>query len=621
MTRSFTLLAGFLLSLLFVIAIPSPTGGADFDEYAAMAVAFAEHGTPEIRVADLQRAKTLFPEQAPKFEAASTGIAAGASEAKPGIVRGRDGNYYAIHFPAYSALVALPLKAFVTLGGPAFKAFQLVNAAFILALGLSLRRVLGSWERSLSAVALFLLCGGVLYCKWGSPECMTAASLLASVALFVGGAPLRAGLLAGLAGMQNPALIGYVVFAPLLRLTAHYDSRLPLRANLQQALAPSYLAGVALTASLMALPVLVNLYQFGIASKIGAVAADIRLMSMVRFSSLFLDPNQGMIIAIPGVVGGLVYCWARPDSERTRSLMFLAVIAAFTVALALPTVTTTNWNSGSAGVMRYAFWLAMPILFALIWRLDRMQRVSTVFAVSLATVQIAAVFAMFQNRHYLQFHPAAHWLLRNYPQLYNPEPELFAERLMHKDDGLDTSKVYVYEWQGQTQKILYHRSNWAFVEKYCGPGRVLRSTSTPSDRGWRYLTGTPVCGDGLNVDDFLSGTTVKLGQGWSHPEKNGGQWDGVWSDGSKSSVALLPPHGIQPSHLRLFGQYFGDNKLTRIVINGHDYGWRDLSVGASFDLPVSDASAIQIELEHARPSSPPSDPRQVAFFLRQISLY
>jgi hypothetical protein len=131
----------------------------------------------------------------------------------------------------------------------------------------------------------------------------------------------------------------------------------------------------------------------------------------------------------------------------------------------------------------------------------------------------------------------------------------------------------------------------------------------------------PVCGGALNVDDFLAGTTVKLGQGWSRPEKNGGPWDGVWSDGPKSSVALLPTDGIRPSHLRLFGQYFGDNRLTRTVINGHDYGWRDLSIGAEFDLPASDGGAVQIDLEHARPSSPSGDPRKIAFFLRQISLY
>ena len=618
--RSLAYFAAFLLSLLFAIAMPTSPGGADFDEYAVMAVAFSEHGTPDIRVTDLQKAKSLFPRQAQQFDAAISAITAGRAEGAPGIVRGPRGSYYAIHFWAYSALAALPLKALAAIDVSAFKAFKLVNAAFILALGLSLRRFFGSWGRALGVVVLFLLCAGAPYYRWGSPECMTAASLLAGLALFVGGAPLRAGVLVGVAGMQNPPLIAFVLFAPLLRLVACYDSRLTAWRNLLQATAPRYIAGVAMTASLLALPVLANLYQFGVPSMIAVVAADPGLMSAVRFSSLFLDPNQGMIVAIPGVVAALVYCWAQPGVGRVRSGLFIFVVAAFISALALPTLATTNWNSGARGVMRYAFWIAMPVLFALVWRLNRMPRLPRMFKVSVTAIQVIAVIGT-SHYDYLQFSPAAHGMLRHIPRFYNPEPEIFAERVTHRDAGLDNSKVYIYEWQGRAQKVLYHRGNGRVHEKFCAPGHVLQSPSVDSDRGWRYLTGTPVCGPALNVDDFLAGKTVRLGQGWSHPEKNGGQWDGVWSDGSRSSLTMLPSGSRRPSHLMLLGNYFEGNARTRVIVNGHDHGWQDLSAVTQLEFAPREPGEVQVELEHASPSSPAGDARRIAFFLRQISLH
>lgn len=617
--RSLGYIAALLLSLLFVIAVPASTAGADFDEYAVMAVAFAEHGSPDIRVADLQKASALLPPFAPQFEAAISGIRAGRPEAKSGIMRGRDGNYYAIHFSGYPAMVALPLKTFEALGLPAFKAFLALNTAFILVLGLSLRRFSGSWGRALGAVALFLLCGGALYWKWGSPECMTAAALLASIALFLSGAPLRAGLLAGLAGMQNPPLVAFVVFAPVLRLAACYDSGLPVRANLLRALAPRYIAGVALTGVMVALPFLANLYQFGVPSIIAKVAADPALMSVVRFRSLFLDLSSGMIVAIPGVAAALVYCWAHPAGARWRRWPILAAVAAFSAALALPTLVTTNWNSGAIGVMRYAFWIAMPLLFALIWRLNQMPRFPWVIAASLVAVQLAATGAL-TRYSYLQFGPAAHWVLRHAPQLYNPEPEIFVERVTGQDTGVDNSRVYTYEWQGRVRKILYHRSNIEITQTLCGPGRVLLSRSAASDRGWQYLSGTPSCERALNTDDFLAGTAVRLGQGWNRPEKNGGLWDGVWSNGTRSSLALVPPPGTRPSHLKLQGNYFGHNEHTRVVINGRDYGWQDLRMGTQFEISARDGAPIEVELEHANPLPAPGDPRRIAFFLRYISL-
>ncbi|WP_310612665.1 hypothetical protein, partial [Acinetobacter baumannii] len=78
-----------------------------------------------------------------------------------------------------------------------------VNLAAVFVLGLALRHFLKCEMRAWAGLGLFMLCGGALYWQWTSPECLSAALLLAGLLYFVGGAPLRGAVLAGLASWQN----------------------------------------------------------------------------------------------------------------------------------------------------------------------------------------------------------------------------------------------------------------------------------------------------------------------------------------------------------------------------------------------------------------------------------
>ncbi|HWJ93416.1 MAG TPA: hypothetical protein VNT33_01740, partial [Telluria sp.] len=455
--------------------------------------------------------------------------------------------------------------------------------------------------------------GGALYWNWSSPECMSAAGLLAGLLLFASGAPVAGAMLAGLAGQQNPTILFFFGFAPLL---------LVLRgASLKQALGKRNLVGIAAGVAVYALPLLFNLWQYGVPNIIAKRFSDPSLVGMERLVSFYFDLNQGMILAIPAVLVALL-------ASARRAPWLLAACALFTLALALPALAVLNWNSGAAGVMRYAFWAAMPFVFALLLLLRERQRWHAGALAVLAAAQASAMVHA-ASYDYVEFSPLAKAVLVRAPARYHPEPEIFAERAGHHDDYIVPGKAYALRVDGETVKTLVHAGSRDAL--LCGRGARLAAGNriTPASRGWLYVDGAVRCDDAglqrqrLAAPDFSAGDTLRLAVGWSQVERHGADWDGVWSNGPRSRLLLAPAPGLHPATLSLTGHYFDGNQRTRVVVNGADLGWYRLDRGATVVLPAELARAreLDIELEHQAPRSPgPADPRALAFFLTQVSL-
>jgi hypothetical protein len=616
-----------LLAVLLAVLLASfrPFMGGDVVEYALDTVALASHGTPDIRLADIERARSMSPALAEPYTQLEQGMRANAPQLYAAFARGREGKVYSIHFFGYSALAALPFKAFDRLHVDPFKAFQVVNLAAVFALGLALRRFFRSELKAFAGLLLFMLAGGALYWTWTSPECVSAAGLLAGLLLFAADAPVAGALLAGLAGQQNPTIVMFFGFAPLLKLCLDYRPALGLVANLRAVLHRRALAGLAAGLAVFALPPLFNLYQFGTPNLIAKLYSDPQLIGLVRLESFFFDLNQGMIVGVPAVLAALA-AWGWNGARRQALL--LAGCAAFTLALALPALAVLNWNSGAAGVMRYAFWAAMPFVFALLLRLRARARWPAPLLLGLGLAQAACMV----NAHrydYVEFSPAARFMLAHAPGLYHPEPEIFAERAGHNDDYIEPGKVYAYTAGGQRIKTLVHRSNPHADQLVCGSGAVLAADNhyVNSSRGWQYIDGAPHCQAGAMVqqgfqfEQFRSQEGIRLANGWSQPEANGGAWNGVWSVGARSRLLVTPQPGLHAAALSLAGMYLGERGRTRVSVNGTDLGWHRLDLEGALALPAAAGAAAQldIELEHEAPRSPgPDDARLLAFFLREV---
>ncbi len=608
--------SAFALLLAIVLAIPlrkTATLAGDVDEYVLMTIAVATHASPEIRAGDIATAKRVMPFYfVPRLERLEAGIASGRIDPVPGFYRGNDGNTYAIHFFAFSGLAALPYKLLETVGANPLKCYQVINLLALFGLGLTLFRYFGNATRAALGLGLFVLAGGMLYWNWSSPEILSAASLLAAFLWFAMGAPIAGGILAGLATMQNPTIVFALVFLPLLNV---WQQR-----SLAPLFKPRMIAGLALGGLLFAWAPLFNLARFGTPSIIAKVAASGALVSGERLFSLFFDLNQGMIVAIPAIAVMLL-CWGWRRETWRRDLQLLLLCAAATLAFCLPALSVANWNSGAAGVMRYAFWAAMPLLFVLLHRLRTMAAWPRAGMAVLLLVQGLAMSLGFRYSH-VEFSPLARWVLDHYPQAYNPEPELFVER--SAGDEVPLLAMKTYQWKdkrGNAVKTLYYSGPGAPVpgESLCGPGKVLQGRSAPvrAAADWVYLNGPVACAPILNIG---AGEPGLLASGWQAPDVVGDEVPGVWGVAPTTTLTVKLP-AEQPVHrVRVLGDYLPGtlSPRSRIIVNGRDMGWHDLRTPVFVDLPQDGVQSLTIELQHDKPQ--PQDGKLLSFYLKSITL-
>jgi hypothetical protein len=478
-----------LAALTVLFCLNQPILGGDMLEYTLDTVAIARHGTPDIRLDDIAAVRKLVPQLGWAFDPLEQDMRAGVQNVYPAFARGRYGDVFTIHFFGYPALAALPLRVFETVGIPPLKAFQAANYAAIFVLGLALLRFFRSALSAGLGVLLFLGCGGMLYMNQTSPECVGAASLLAGLLFWLGGAPLAGGVVAGLAAQQNPTIVMFFAFAPLLTLCVDWRPGAGVKANVRAQFTRAHVAGLALGLAVFALPPLFNLVQFGVPNIIANRFSDPGLISGTRLVSFFFDLNQGAIVALPGVAAALL-AWG----WRRRPALETAVCLALVLALIVPALAVLNWNSGAAGVMRYAFWAGMPLVLALLLRVRAHGRWPPLLALWLLLAQAAAMVHA-GSYSYVEFSPVARFVLAHAPDHYHPEPEIFAERMAGNDDYIQPDKVYVYRPAGLPPKALFNAANRNAGEQLCGAGRTLAPGNriVASSQGWRYLDGAPVC--------------------------------------------------------------------------------------------------------------------------------
>jgi hypothetical protein len=618
--------AALLLCLAALLVFTRVQLGGDVVEYTSATVALGSHASPDIRLADIERTRQLAPPLTEPLRLLEQGMRKGDRELYAAFVRGRQDKVYTVHFFGYPLLAALPYRILERLHLPPFKAFQVVNYLAVFVLGLALRRFFGSDRKAALGLLLFALCGGCLYVNWTSPECLSAAALLSALLLLLSGAPVAAGLLGGVAALQNPTIVFFFAFGPLLKLWLEYRRGESFGANLKSQLTRANLAGLALGLAVFALPPLFNLIEFGVPNIIARKFSDPRLVGAARLVSFYFDLNQGMILAIPGVLAALaLWGWGR-QSAGTLALCLL-----FTLALALPALAVLNWNSGAAGVMRYAFWAAMPLLLALLLRLRAHASWPAPLVLGLVLAQGAGM-AHAASYSYVKMSPLARLVLKVAPRWYHPEPEIFAERMGHNDDYIRSHQVYAFDTGGGLTKTLFYPADPAAAAQLCGSGGVPAPDNayTDSAYGWRYIDGPVRCtaagiGTGqrsLQAAQFRDHDGVNLAEGWNKVEFNGAPWNGAWSQGARSRLVLTLPAREHPAALSLVGQYLDGNRRTRVRIDGVDRGWQELDHPVLLDLPAGrSGAALTIELEHEAPHSPgPDDPRALAFFLREVNL-
>ena len=483
-------------ALLLVLSTTEVKRWGDFVEYGLTTIAVANHGTPYIVAADVERMIELTPEVEVEFRTVlgtiRDNIVKGEKVPIPGLILSERGHYMPIHFVGYSTLTAIPFVVLDSIGVNPWKAYQVTNYLPIVALAIACYLLFGSALRAWVGVILFVLCGALPYLNWTSPEAFTMSSLLAALILFTIGRPIAAAILAGLAATQNPPLVFFCLFAPLIRMGWLMVSEdLHWQAALRRVVNPRNAIACALQGMLAVTPVLFSLWEFHEPSLIAKFSTDPALVTPGRLGSFFFDPNQGAIIAFPAVA--LLLVWLLWQRRAQRPLLHLAATFGLMLALAVPALSTGNWNSGASGPMRYVVWGASPLLYlALAW-LALQRRWPVLLMTAVVLVQGGAMVHAKQY-DYSFFSPLGKWVLKTMPSWYNPDPEIFFERTKHQDGSFKVDGVIAYPDAEQPLKTLYNVGNPNAAATLCGPGGKLdESDVVLMGQGWRYINGKPVC--------------------------------------------------------------------------------------------------------------------------------
>ena len=626
-------LVAALISILFIHI------DGDGYEYLLTTQAFFAHGSPDIRSSDVMDLINLHPERMQKpFVAPEILVELNKKiqDEKPAAAMGfyptGQGEFYAMHFWIYS-LLAVPFYAVLRfLNLNPIWAFGFLNFAFVGLVYAYLKRSIPEYRNQ--AILLFFVMGTIFYLRWTGPEVMSASCVfIASIAILRGEIALTF-LMSGLGATQNPSIIfmmplafGYGVLIyrwPQLACLGKTPARLGCRDYLMA------VAGIVL--GLM--PYAFFQMTFLTPSLIAQYGAYPSLISTDRLFSLFFDFNQGMVIGLPGLVFALIPGFFLADSlHRLRWLIAALMLIVTTVVMAVPTLSTGNWNPGGLVMLRYNYWLGMPLLTLLILGLVLMPkaRARLLFCLALLFQGLVFVGQGFEESKNTKHTPLARWVLKYFPSFYNPEAEIFYERSLGREEGYTVDLFYLYESGGRPIKLLRHWSNYSGVKAdICPAGSLLKGNDLREvGQGWQYLHPPFRCESVNSNKSFrvwrIRATTPSensiLSSGWSGPEQ-----DGVWSDGVQSMLTLRVPTGIKAKRVRFKGQYYGAQRKSAVILNGRklgDYNLVDGEVEIPVDLPQKDT--VQIILQHPNAVSPKSrgesaDSRLLGFYLEAVSI-
>lgn len=615
-----------LLLGALVIGISTPRFRGDAAEYTALTIAVSEHGSPDIRPSDIVVARRLLPEFS-WFHTLIEKHWTDGARLPPGFIEDHDKKVYAIHHFGYSAIAAIPFKLLQVAGLNPVKCFLWVDWFCLLILLLALHTYFGSMKRAAGAVLIFLMGVGIPYWNWASPEFFSATLSLAALVLMANSSFVVAGVLVGLASMQNPPILVLLGMGPLIviseRLATRGRTAVPLAAIRARtcAVALGYLPGC----TLALIPVYFSMQHFGTWNVIATGATDSRMVGLSRFVSYYADLNQGMIIAIPAVWLIAIYLLMR----HRQLLPVLVPVLLCSVMLAVPVLSTQNWNAGSAGMMRYIAWGAAPVFYLLFACLRQSEKWDAGMATVFLVLQFACLAHSRQYTH-IEFSPAARWFLVHAPQYYNPEPEIFVDRSTHSEPILDFDNVYRAQL-GATPKTLYYAGSAKGIAKLCpGGGRPgAASIVKATYDGWTYLNGEVECDstrlyvERFDIFRFQSQDDALLQDGWSGFEIASPTAGGVWSLGDTSRFVI---RGVitdaDAEAITIRGVYRDGNTATRVSVNGKDLGAWHLDRPNRIPLQGAKISdALHIQLAHQAPAAPSAqDTRKLAFFMTEASI-
>jgi hypothetical protein len=472
------LAALLLLGCFGLVALSTPRRVGDGVEYWAMADQLGSFRLPSATRADILRLER---------DARRLGHGFDASPLRFPHLVAADGRQDFPHFWLYS-LVNVPALWLTRLAGahPNW-AFTLTNCALLV-----MAFVIVSREVSTAWAALILVGPLIWWLDKAHGDVFTVTLLAAACALWRR-APLWTLLLLAIAAAQNPVLMpvwALVAIVALSRASARGEetrdvgSRAPAEppgdsprealSRRRRRLAPvmrasvgrSVLLGVVLGAAIVAVPLAYYFVRLHVWSPLAGYTRP-AWPSVRTMGSLVWDANVGLFANVPffgvAMIGAIADAWRRRRRVPLVGRDWLLLAGAWGLLLA-GYAQSVNLNHGATpGINRWTFWL-MPWLLLVVSTgaasqtsaMTRHQRAPAVLIVLAALNTASAVWFFRPSLPEVYRYPTllASWLWTHAPAWYSPAPEIFAERVSHREPP-----VLPTAWEGCT-KVLTIDGQW-----------------------------------------------------------------------------------------------------------------------------------------------------------------
>jgi hypothetical protein len=470
----------------------TPRRTGDGFEYALMLESLYNHASPDLQVVDiqtLQRTLSRFPAHnfGPMIPDDLTSFCEPKSRAGQqlgnmwGYYRDRSGRNYSRHFWFYP-LLCVPAKCLLrALDRNETAAFQITNVTLALMTALIALWLLPH-SLAIYATLLFMCSGTLYYLGWSHPEVMSASFLWSGLLTFHSGRLLLAFFFLALGSLQNPTI---ALAIPVLWLVRR-DHFLPGRSEWLPLLG---------SAGIVVLPPAFFWTHFGFPSLIGKYAYRAEFVTWRRFHSFFLDWNIGAIVGIPFILCAAIMMFVyllvfKRDALRDPLLM-LPLVAMFPVVVG--TLGTDNWNSGQAVFCRYVYWGCLPLSYFVLMASNWARVVPWLLlsvCVSLQAVCNLIAGGWNAPEEYVKMKRVPTWILNQHPGLYNPDPEIFYERIRHGDGWLESGETVAWRTpDGVLRKVLWRMDRGEAGARPFDPTLLERGhpTRVLVDRGCIYF--------------------------------------------------------------------------------------------------------------------------------------
>ena len=562
----------------------TPRIEGDGTEYLLMQESLKNHLSPEFAAIDrityreLIQSKSLYSTSVQWwFERILLDNIDAGQPTAGGYIKCKDGAYHCFHFWAYS-LFSLPFRVIGDwMGLEVGYSFGMLHALLLACAVwmISRSRCFSYWERCGLAAGLLFICT-VFYFNWIHPELFSTVFLAMAIISFLDRRSAMALVLAAIASLQNQPI---ALALPLFYL-AHGFQNPDARNYVIRFLFPftrwrQWILTI-LAALIVLLPSFYYLRVYGHPNPIAALGGlSSRWITLSRMFSLWFDINQGIVVGYLGLVIGVLILLPlailRIKREQSGNLWRAVLLIVLSLLISIPCLTQGNWNAGCAGMLRYGFWIGIPLLFIVVLLLrqvgNRLKKIILMLVIVLQC-SVPAYCGYPARTFYLRLNPLSKWIISQYPELYNPDPEIFAERVSRKEGVIQQRNVFVWKTHGRVKKIL-SRNNPLDPSNFWGEKEFYREVSPSSTamqrNGWSYLNGT-----------FLILQSGQYTIRYDDPSVEWQNWSVVepgfrWSLGQESAIRFPIPlqKGTTLSGLvriRLRGQ--GNKQDVEIYLNG-----------------------------------------------------